>query len=127
LQKEAAKGGGVLAGGLSYMGNTCPPLQVALQNRFGEIFRILLWSNTLAATLSSSFYERHPVAIAFAATASRSESVSVRPSISRQALLGAVQCEDFRGDRRRGTVISCSFDDFDRNFQATFHSAIVDG
>lgn len=45
------------------MGNTCPSLQLALRNRLGQICRIRLWSNTLAATLSSSFYERHPDAI----------------------------------------------------------------
>jgi len=110
-KKRPPKVGGVLAGGLSYVGNRYPSLQVALQNRFGQIFCIRLCSNTLAATLSSSFYERHPDAIAFGQLFEIGKRFGLSQHF-RQALFGAVQCEDFRGNRRRIAPICLAWSHF---------------
>ena len=71
------------------MGNTCPSLQLALRNRLGQICRIRLWSNTLAATLSSSFYERRPDAI----DCSSSLFVGCFGTVRRRFLLGLFRCQ----------------------------------
>ena len=101
-KKRPPKVGGVLAGGLSYVGNRYPSLQVALQNRFGQIFCIRLCSNTLAATLSSSFYERHPDAIAFGQQLRDRKAFRFVPAFPSSS----VRCRTMRGFPRQSSTDS---------------------
>ena len=84
------------------MGNTCPSLQVALRNRLGQICRIRLWSNTLAATLSSSFYERRTDAIAFGQQLQDRKAFRFVPAFPSSS----VRCRTMRGSPRQSSTDS---------------------